>query len=57
MAPLVKLAVVSKSGKEAYKNRHVFLHLLYTLVEKQLYLVSTNSCQLSVICILLLMYV
>ena len=44
MAPLVKLAVVSKSGEDApfYKNQLVFLHLLYTLVEKQPYLMSST---------------
>ena len=49
MAPLVKLAISSKSGEEAsfYKKRLVFLHLLYTLVEKP-YLMSTGSDQLSV---------
>ena len=50
MAPMVKLTVISKSGEEAffYKNRLVFLHLLYSLVEKRPYLVSTSSYQLSV---------
>ena len=50
MAPLVKLAVVFKSGEEASFLQHwfVFLHPLYTVVEKQPYLVSTSSYQLSV---------
>ena len=47
MAPLVKLAIVSKSGEDT-PFRLIFLHLLYTLVEKQPYLVSTTSYQLSV---------
>ena len=37
MAPSVKLAIVFKTGEEA--SLLVFLHLLYTLVEKQPYLV------------------
>ena len=37
MVLLVKLAVISKSGEEA-SFQLVFLHLLYTLAEKQPYL-------------------
>ena len=50
MVPLVNLAVISKSGeKDSFlKNQLVFLHLLYTIVEKELYLMSTISYQLSV---------
>ena len=57
MASLVKLAIVSKSGKEAFFRQKLacLLHLLYTLVEKQPYLVSTSFYQLSVKGILLLM--
>ena len=44
MVPLVNLAVISKSGeKDSFlKNQLVFLHLLYTIVEKELYLMSTT---------------
>ena len=50
MAPLVKLAVVSKSDEEAsfLQKSACLLHLLYTLVEKQPYLMSTSFYQLSV---------
>ena len=50
MAFLVKLAVISKSGKASsfLQKLVVFLHLLYTLVEKWSYLVSTTSYQFSV---------
>ena len=50
VAPLVKLAIVSKSGEEAYflQNQLVFLHLLYTLVGTQQYIMHTSSYQLSV---------
>ena len=56
MVPLAKLAAVSKSGKEAsfLQKSACPLYLLYTLVEKQPYLVSTTSNQLSVISTLLL---
>ena len=47
MAPLVKLAVVSKTGEEA--SLFIFLHLLDTPVEKQPYLMSTSSYKVSVI--------
>ena len=60
MAPSVKLAVISKVMKRPrfYKNQLVFCHLLYTLVEKQPYLMSLRSSyQLSVNSILLLMCV
>ena len=45
MAPLVKLAIIPKSGEEAsfLQKLACLLHLLYTLVEKQPYLVSTSS--------------
>ena len=50
MASLIKLVIVSKSSEVAsfFRNRLVFLHLLYTLVEKQPYLMSTSSYQLSI---------
>ena len=55
MAILVKLDVVSKMVKRPlfYNNQLVFLHLLYTLVEKQPYLMSTSSYKLPVKSILL----
>ena len=40
MAPLVTLAIISKMGEE---SSILESHLLYTLVEKQPYFVSTNS--------------
>ena len=57
MAPLVKVTILFKMGKEAslLRNWLVFLHLLYTLVEKPQYLVSTSSYKLSVKSILFLM--
>ena len=56
MAPFVKLAVVCKSGEESsFLQKSACLHLLYILVEKQPYLMSTSSYQLSVKSILLLM--
>ena len=57
MATLVKLAILSKSGEEAsfLQKLACLLHLLYALVEKQPYLVSTGFYQLSVKGILLLM--
>ena len=57
MASSVKLAIVSKSDEKAsfLQNQLVFLYFLYTLVEKQPYLVSTSSYQVSVKRILLLM--
>ena len=50
MTPLAKLAVISEMKGEAslVKNILVFLHLLYIIIEKQPYLVSTSSYQLSV---------
>ena len=50
MVPSVTLAVISKMGEEAslLGNWLVFLHLLYTSVEKQPYLMSTSSYKLSV---------
>ena len=50
MVPLVTLAVISKMGEEAslLGNWLVFLHLLYTSVEKQPYLMSTSSYELSI---------
>ena len=50
MVPLVNLAVISKSGEKTlfYKYQLVFLHLLYTIAEKEPYLMSTISYQLSV---------
>ena len=44
MAPLVKPAVMSKSGEEAFSlQESACLYLLYTLVEKRPYLMSTSS--------------
>ena len=44
MAPLVKLAIISKNGEEAsfLQKSACLLHLLYILVEKQPYLISTT---------------
>ena len=55
MAPLVKPAIVSKTGEEA--SLLIFLHLLYTPVEKQPYLVSIISYKFSAKSILSLMCV
>ena len=48
MTPLAKLAIISEANGEASlsKNHLVFLHLLYILIEKQPFLVSTSSYQL-----------
>ena len=52
MVTLVKLAAIAISSEQAsfLQNQLVFLHLLYILVEKQPYLVSTSSYQHSVYC-------
>ena len=59
MAPSAKLTVISKMDGDAslVKNRLILLHFLYILVEKQPYLVSTSSYQLTVNNILFLMCV
>ena len=56
MAPSRKLAVISKMhwGTSLVKNQLVLLHFLYIIVEKQPYLMSTSSYQLSVKSILFL---
>ena len=50
MAPLVKLAILFKMGKEAslLEKLACLSYSLYTVVEKQQYLVSTSSYKLSV---------
>ena len=50
MVSLVNLAVILKRMKKPpyYDNWLVFVHLLYTVVEKQQYLMSTSSYKFSV---------
>ena len=54
MAPLTLFSLKVVKKPLFYKNQLFLLHLLYALVEKQPYLVSTSPYQLSVKSILLL---